>query len=63
PESQDRVEVDARGFREEYRQEVQAFCDRYRRECAPAGIDYVQIDTSMQFDKALLEYLVNRRAR
>ena len=27
------------------------------------GIDYVPLDTSMQFDKALLEYLLNRRNR
>ena len=63
PESDDRVEVDARGFRDEYQQEVTAFRERYRRECSPAGIDYVALDTSMQFDKALLEYLVSRRAR
>jgi uncharacterized protein (DUF58 family) len=62
PESNDKVEVDARGFRDEYQQQVKEFCERYRRECSPAGIDYVQIDTSMQFDKALLEYLVNRQA-
>jgi uncharacterized protein (DUF58 family) len=63
PETDERVEVDARGFRDEYRQEVAAFRERFRRECSPAGIDYVALDTSMQFDKALLEYLVSRRAR
>ena len=30
----------------------------YRRECFQAGIDYVPLDTSMQFDQALTEYLV-----
>jgi hypothetical protein len=55
--------VDARGFRDEYRKEIDAFRERFRRECSPAGIDYVPLDTSMQFDKALLEYLVNRRTR
>ena len=39
------------------------FCDRYRRECFQTGVDYVALDTSMQFDKALMEYLVNRQAR
>ena len=28
-----------------------------------AGIDYVQLDTSMQFDRALTEYLASRRGR
>jgi uncharacterized protein (DUF58 family) len=63
PESLDRIEVDARGFRDEYQSEVNAFRERYRRECSPAGIDYVPLDTSMQFDKALLGYLVSRQTR
>ena len=33
----------------------------YRRECFQAGVDYVPLDTSMQFDRALTEYLVSRR--
>lgn len=63
PETSHRLQVDATGFQEDYRAEVQAFCDHYRRECFQTGIDYVGLDTSMQFDKALLEYLVSRRAR
>ena len=63
PETNHRLQVDATGFQEDYRAEVQAFCDDYRRECFQTGIDYVGLDTSMQFDKALLEYLVSRRAR
>ena len=39
------------------------FCDMYRRECFQSGIDYVPLDTSMQFDRALTEYLASRRAR
>ena len=30
---------------------------------AQARIDYVPLDTSMQFDRALTEYLVNRSQR
>ena len=47
----------------DYLAEVQAFCDTYRRECFQSGIDYVPLDTSMQFDRALTEYLASRRAR
>ena len=50
-------------FRREYRDQVEAFRERYRRECFQARIDYVALDTSMQFDKALTEYLVSRTAR
>jgi uncharacterized protein (DUF58 family) len=63
PESQEKLQVDAGGFRADYLAEVRAFCDRYRRECFQAGVDYVQLDTSMRFDKALVEYLVSRRTR
>jgi len=40
-----------------------AFREQYRRDCFQSGIDYVALDTSMQFDKALTEYLLSRRAR
>lgn len=63
PESQEKLQVDASGFRADYLAEVRSFCERYRRECFQSGIDYVQLDTSMQFDKALVEYLVSRRNR
>ena len=42
---------------------INTFRDTYRRECSRAGIDYVALDTSMQFDKALMEYLLSRRHR
>ncbi len=63
PETHEKAQVDATGFRRDYLAEVEAFCGRYRRECAQGGIDYVGLDTSMQFDKALVEYLISRRAR
>ena len=63
PETAERLEVDASGFRRDYLDELEAFRDAYRRQCSQARIDYVALDTSMQFDKALLEYLMSRRAR
>lgn len=63
PETLDKVAVDAGGFRADYLKEVGAFIDRYRRECFQAGIDYVGLNTSMQFDRALTEYLVNRKGK
>lgn len=63
PEALDKVQVDAAGFRRDYLAELQSFCDLYRRECSQIGIDYVGLDTSMQFDKALVEYLASRQAR
>ena len=63
PETQQKVRLDADRFRRDYLHEVEAFRETYRRECFQSGIDYVPLDTSMQFDKALLEYLLNRQAR
>jgi uncharacterized protein (DUF58 family) len=63
PESHDKREVDATNYRADYLAEIAAFRKQYREECFRSGIDYVPLDTSMQFDRALLEYLANRRVR
>ena len=63
PETNRRLELDATAFRRDYLDELEGFRETYRRECYQAGVDYVEIDTSMQFDKALTEYLMGRRAK
>jgi uncharacterized protein (DUF58 family) len=63
PETKQRLRLDALGYRREYLAELDRFRDSYRRECFQARIDYVPLDTSMQFDKALTEYLASRSAR
>lgn len=63
PETSEKMEVDASGIRQQYLDEVNEFRETYRRECFKLGVDYVPIDTSMQFDKALMEYLLMRRSR
>jgi hypothetical protein len=63
PESRDRLVIDADAARKSYIDAVQSFRDDYRRTCVQAGVDYVPLDTGMQFDKALMEYLVSRRNR
>ncbi len=63
PETGEKLQIDADGFRNDYQQEIAAFREAYRRECFQSGIDYVPLDTSMPFDRALAEYLVTRRQR
>lgn len=63
PETGDKALVDARGIRADYLETLAELRDRYRRECLRTGADYVPLDTSMPFDRALLEYLSQRRAR
>lgn len=63
PETGERVAVDADGMRGDYLAEVEAFRAVYRDRCRRARIDYVELDTSMLFDRALMEYLLMRQSR
>ena len=63
PEGRDRLVIDADAARAGYVKAVEAFREEYRSTCFRAGIDYVPLDTSMQFDRALMEYLISRRNR
>ena len=63
PESHERLALDADAFRRAYLAEVESFRNTYRRECFQAGVDYVPLDTSMRFDRALGEYLMRRSER
>ena len=55
--------MDASSYRRDYQSEIAAFRAMYKQECFQSGIDYVPLDTSLQFDKALLGYLLSRRSR
>ena len=61
PETHERIEVDADGFRNDYLKAIREFRQTYRRECQKSRIDYMPLDKSMPFDRALTEYLLNRR--
>ncbi|MEN6407324.1 MAG: DUF58 domain-containing protein [Thermoguttaceae bacterium] len=63
PEGGQRQTLDADGFRGTYLREIEQFREMYRRECSQAGVDYVPLDTSMRFDRALGEYLMRRSER
>ncbi len=67
------LRVQPEAVREDYRREVREFIEFFRRGCAggqrPAGavasgaMDYVQVDTSLSFDRVLLPYLAARKSR
>jgi uncharacterized protein (DUF58 family) len=63
PESQEHQVLDASGIRTEYLQALEELRGKYRTACMAMGADYVPLDTSMPFDKALIEYLSQRKAR
>lgn len=63
PETGDKVPIDASGHRASYLEELRKFRETFASRCATLRIDYVALDTSTPFDKALTEYLVRRRDR
>ena len=63
PEDARKVTVDARGIKPDYLQALSEFRAYYQQECAKARIDFVPVDTSISFDKALMEYLLQRQRR
>jgi uncharacterized protein (DUF58 family) len=62
-ESPERLTIDARGIRDDYLAAVAEMQQSLRTECGKSRVDYVPIDTSVNFDKALLEYLIQRQRR
>lgn len=63
PETGDELIIDAEGIKGDYQEALKELRDKYRKECLAMGADYVALDTSMPFDRALVEYLSQRRAR
>jgi hypothetical protein len=59
-ETGERIQVDPAYVRDEYRRELDAFLERYRKICADCRFDYVQTDTSVPFDQMLSRYLEKR---
>src|SRR6266540_3253334 len=62
-EEERKLTLDARNMRADYLQSLGEFQTLYREKCARANIDYVPMDTSVTFDRALMEYLLQRRKR
>ena len=63
PETDDRLSVQADELGLNYRETVEAFREELRAGCSEQRIDYVALDSSMPYDRALLGYLQSRRHR
>ena len=63
PEGGDSLVLDAEGMKADYLEAVQELRGTYQEKLLAMGVDYVPLDTSMPFDKALIEYLSQRKAR
>ncbi len=63
PETNQRLSIQSEEIRAEYRKTIDDFRAKLEKTCSEMRIDYVPLDTSMPYDKALLEYLLSRRQR
>jgi hypothetical protein len=63
PETGDTLDVDPRSIRQAYLEEIQRFIDEYKRQCQAVRADFVTVHNGMTFDKALIEFLVQRQGR
>ncbi len=63
PESGEQLDVDPRSIRAGYLQAIQDFIETYKQECQNVRADFVTVDNSMTFDKALIEFLIERQGR
>lgn len=60
-ETGDQILTQPAHIRKEYRRTFSRFVHRFQKECRENRIDYVLMDTSDPFDKALIEYLGKRQ--
>ena len=63
PETGESVTVDADALRKDYQAALEEFRERFRQEASSAKFDFVELDVSIPFDKALFEYLLARSQR
>jgi uncharacterized protein (DUF58 family) len=63
PETGERLTADPESVRADYLARLEALRDRFRGALEGARGDFVPVDTSMPFDKALVSFLLNRRKR
>jgi uncharacterized protein (DUF58 family) len=62
-EGPDTLELDAKGIRNDYLEAIGEFRSKMKEDCTKSNIDFVEMDTSINFDKALMEYLMRRTRR
>jgi len=63
PETGQTVTTDPESIRADYLERLEAFKTRFHDELESQKADFVPVDTSMPFDKALMSYLLNRQKR
>jgi uncharacterized protein (DUF58 family) len=63
PETGEHLDVNPQSIRAAYLEELKAFIDEYKRECQGVRADFVTVDNAMTFDKALMQFLIQRQGK
>jgi uncharacterized protein (DUF58 family) len=63
PETGDSVDADPRAIRASYMEEFGRFIGGYKRQCQAMRADFTTVHNGMTFDKALIEFLVDRQGK
>jgi hypothetical protein len=63
PETGRSIVAQPDAIRDGYKQALQEFTERLRDQTADIRADFVQVDTSMTFDRALIQFLIDRQRR
>ncbi|HUT56532.1 MAG TPA: DUF58 domain-containing protein [Phycisphaerae bacterium] len=63
PETGEHIDADPRAIQAAYLQEIRAFIEDYRQACQNVRADFVTVHNAMTFDKALIEFLMQRKGR
>jgi uncharacterized protein (DUF58 family) len=63
PETKQTLTAHPDAVRQAYIRALRDFTGRYRKEAAAMRFDFVQVDTSMTFDRALLQFLIDRQRK
>jgi hypothetical protein len=61
-ETRQKLQVDPRTIKQAYLEEMNAFVERYRKECSDRNIEYQMTLTDSPYDRMLLNYLARRKA-
>ena len=60
-ETNERIQIDPRYVRDEYRRQINDFIAGYRRACSESNIEYINTDTSIPYYLMLAAYLAKRK--
>ena len=59
-ETQEKLQIDPKFIRDEYRRQIEDFIGRYRRDCSDSSIEYIMTPTATPYDVTLRSFLASR---